>query len=183
MAPLAPERYRIQITVTRETHDKLRQVQDLLRHTVPNSDPAAIFDRALTLLLAELQRTKHAATARPRAAKPTTSSARYIPAVVKREVWARDGGRCAFVGASGHRCTERGLLEYHHVVPFADGGANTTENLSIQCRSHNGHEADTWFGPPDPSVVRETRPVFCDVRLLTLMRGRSREPGARRQEP
>jgi hypothetical protein len=35
----------VQITVTRETHDKLRRVQDLLRHVVPNGDPAVIFDR------------------------------------------------------------------------------------------------------------------------------------------
>ena len=38
--PLAPERYKIQITVSRETYEKLRQVQDLLRHSVPNGDPA-----------------------------------------------------------------------------------------------------------------------------------------------
>src|SRR5687768_9563053 len=31
VAPLAPERYRVQFTVSKETHDKLRQVQDLLR--------------------------------------------------------------------------------------------------------------------------------------------------------
>jgi len=32
VAPLAPERYKVQFTVTRETYDKLRRVQDLLRH-------------------------------------------------------------------------------------------------------------------------------------------------------
>jgi hypothetical protein len=31
--PLAPRRYKIQITVSRETHDKLRRAQDLLRRT------------------------------------------------------------------------------------------------------------------------------------------------------
>ncbi len=159
VAPLAPECYRIQLTVGRETHDKLRQVQDLLRHTVPNGDPAAIFDRALTLLLEDLQRTKHAATTRPRVAQPTASGSRHIPAAVKRAVWARDGGRCAFVGSSG-RCTERGFLEYHHVVPFAVGGATTTENLPVRCRAHNGYEADTWFGSPGAPIVRETGPVF-----------------------
>src|SRR5688572_31680185 len=30
IAPLTPERYRVQFTVSRETHDKLRRVQDLL---------------------------------------------------------------------------------------------------------------------------------------------------------
>src|ERR687897_2657830 len=64
--PLAPERYKVQFTVSRETHDKLRRVQDLMRHTIPDGDPAAIFDRALTVLLAELSRTKLAVTDRPR---------------------------------------------------------------------------------------------------------------------
>jgi hypothetical protein len=35
-----------------EMHDKLRRAQDLLRHSIPDGDPAKIFDKALTLLLA-----------------------------------------------------------------------------------------------------------------------------------
>jgi hypothetical protein len=55
--PLAPERYKIQVTVSREAHDKLRRAQDLLRHVVPNGDPAIILERALDLLVADLERT------------------------------------------------------------------------------------------------------------------------------
>lgn len=55
IAPLAPERYKVQVTISRETHDKLRRVQDLLRHQVPDGDPAVVFDRALTLLLQDLE--------------------------------------------------------------------------------------------------------------------------------
>ena len=51
VAPLAPERYRIQFTVSRKTHDKFRRAQALLRHAVPSGDAAEIFDRALTLLV------------------------------------------------------------------------------------------------------------------------------------
>jgi hypothetical protein len=56
----------VQFTVPRETYDKLRRVQDLLRHTISSGDPAAIFDRALTLLLKEVERTKLAAATSPR---------------------------------------------------------------------------------------------------------------------
>ena len=49
--PLAPGHYKVQFTVSSETHDKLRRAQDLLRHAVPNGDPAAIFDRALFMLV------------------------------------------------------------------------------------------------------------------------------------
>jgi len=37
-----------------------------LRHAIPNGDPAAIFDRALTALLRELARKKFAAADKPR---------------------------------------------------------------------------------------------------------------------
>jgi 5-methylcytosine-specific restriction endonuclease McrA len=37
-------------------------------------------------------------------------------------------------------------LEFHHVVPFADGGKATVENIELRCRSHNQYEAERWFG-------------------------------------
>src|SRR5262245_4877644 len=51
VAPLAPERYRVQFTVGAETHEKLRRAQDFLRREIPDGDLGEIFDRALTLLL------------------------------------------------------------------------------------------------------------------------------------
>ena len=108
VAPLAPERYKVQFTIGREAHEMLRKVQDLLRHVVPTGDPAVIFERGLALLLADLEKKKLAQTTRPRRARDTQCHTRYIPAGVKREVWARDGARCAFVGAGG-RCTEHGI--------------------------------------------------------------------------
>jgi hypothetical protein len=143
--PLAPERFKVQFTVSRETHDKLRKVQDLLRHVIADGDPAKIFDRALTFLLSELQRTRCAATGHPRPAHGTTRNSRHIPAAVKREVWGRDEGRCAFHGEQG-RCPERGFLEFHHVVPYARGGLATAENLELRCRTHNVYEAEQQFG-------------------------------------
>ena len=41
VGPLAPDRYKVQFTVPRDTYEKLRRVQDLLRHTIPSGDPAA----------------------------------------------------------------------------------------------------------------------------------------------
>jgi hypothetical protein len=129
----------------------LRRAQELIRHTIPNADPAAIFDRALTLLVTELEKAKFAATIRPRAARETAAGSRHIPAAVKREVWTRDGGRCAFVGTQG-RCAERGFLEFHHVVPYADGGQASAGNLQLRCRAHNALEAERHFAP---LLVRE----------------------------
>lgn len=92
--PLAPGRYKVQFTVTSETYEKFRRAQDLLRHRVPNGDPAAIFDRALTVLLDTLDKQRFAATGHPRAVRPAKKLSRHVPAAVRREVWARDEGRC-----------------------------------------------------------------------------------------
>ena len=151
VAPLAAEQYKIQFTIAKATHDKLRRVQDLMRHTNPTGDPAVIFDRALTLLLEQLERTKLGQARRPRQSGATRSETRHVPAAVKREVWARDGGRCAFVGEAV-RCSETGFLEYHHVVPFADGGEASAANIQLRCRAHNAYEGDKWFGA---LIVRE----------------------------
>jgi len=153
--PLAPEQYKVQFTVSRGTYLNLREAQDLLRHRIPNGDVAAIFDQALTLLVRELRKSRHAACPRQRVTSAGVAHARHIPAAVKRDVWARDRGQCAFVGAAG-RCTERGFLEYHHLVPFADGGETSTDNLELRCRAHNAYEAERWFGVQEDHLLRES---------------------------
>jgi 5-methylcytosine-specific restriction endonuclease McrA len=160
VVPLTPERYKIQFTASREAHDKLRRAQSLLRHVIPNGDPAAVFERALDALLADIERKKLAATSRPHQARPTAPGSRHIPASVRREVWRRDGARCAFVGAAG-RCAERGFLELHHVVPFAMGGEATIANIELRCRAHNAYEAEQVFGS---FVLRERQPEYNSVR-------------------
>jgi hypothetical protein len=151
--PLASDRYEIRFTASAATRDKLKVAQDLLRHAIPSGDVAAIFDRALSELIEAYSRRKMAVVRRPAKARAVTAGARrvvddsrYVAAEVKRIVWVRDGGRCAFVGAGGHRCRERAFLEYHHVVPHAVGGQATTANIQLRCRPHNGYEADVFFG-------------------------------------
>jgi 5-methylcytosine-specific restriction endonuclease McrA len=95
-------------------------------------------------LVSELERRKTGATDRPRFPVAADRGTRHIPAAVKRAVWQRDAGRCAFVGALG-RCTETGLLEYHHILPFAEGGETSTGNVSLRCRAHNTHEAQEYL--------------------------------------
>jgi 5-methylcytosine-specific restriction endonuclease McrA len=154
--PLAAERYKVQCTVTRETFEKLRRVQDLMRHTCPNGDVGIVFERALTLLLQHLETTRLAQVARPQRPRGTTPGSRRIPSAVRRAVWLRDSGQCAFIGARG-RCTERGFLEFHHVVPFADGGMAVVDNIQLRCRAHNQFESYQLFGTQEPPVVRERR--------------------------
>src|SRR5439155_25472014 len=72
LAPVAPERYLLEVTVGRNTHDKLQYAKDLLGHQVPSGDLARVLDRALDALIERLEKRKFAATARPRrSARPS----------------------------------------------------------------------------------------------------------------
>jgi hypothetical protein len=153
----APERYRVQFTIGKESHDRLRRVQALLRREIPDGDPGAIFDRALRLLLEKVEKTKLGAAAKPRP-RPIRSETdrelrtpilplRDVPRYVKRAVSRRDDGQCAFVAPDRRRCTERAFLEFHHIRPYAKGGPATVENISLRCRRHNQYEAELVFGP------------------------------------
>jgi len=165
--PTAPERYRVQFTIGEATHEKLRRLQALLRREIPDRNPGAIFDRAVTLLLAHVEKNKLGVTAKPRSRPPIRREtdnedirtppppSRDVPRAVKRAVWKRDGGRCAFVSVEGRRCTQREFLEYHHVQAYAKQGPATVANISLRCRRHNQYEAELVFGSPCASIARE----------------------------
>lgn len=155
ITPLAPQQYKVQFTASAQLHEKLRQAQALLRHQIPDGDLSQIFDRALTALLQNLVKKKLAATDSPRASRWTADSSRHVPAAVRRAVWRRDEGRCAFVASNGRRCTEDSFVEFHHVVPYSTGGRATVENIQLRCRAHNGYEAARHLGRRTPTVVRE----------------------------
>ena len=158
--PLAPDRYLVKFTASGAMVARLRRAQDLLRHAVPNGDAAEIYDRGLIALLDTHARRKFAATDRPRASGGTRAGSRDVPAAVKRAVWLRDDGQCAFAGDGGRRCEERGFLEFHHLSPFATGGEASVENIALRCRAHNQYEADRFFAPirSDMSAHHSTRP-------------------------
>jgi hypothetical protein len=159
ISPLAPDRHRYQVTIDSETRELLERARDLLRHSDPSGTDGELLKRALKLLLMDLERKKFGVADQPQRrtaprsgerrlsakSRDTPEVTRHIPAVVKRAVFVRDAGRCAFVAPGGHRCNERGLLEYHHVRPYAAGGEPTTENISLRCRSHNQYEAWAYF--------------------------------------
>jgi hypothetical protein len=71
---------------------------------------------------------------------------RHIPASVRRAVLERDEARCTYSDDSGRRCAETHGLEFHHLIPFAQGGEHTEANLTLLCRSHNALAAEEDFG-------------------------------------
>jgi hypothetical protein len=61
---------------------------------------------------------------------------RIIPTQVKKEVWARDGGKCVVCGATDE-------LHFDHDIPFSKGGTSITpQNVKILCARHNLKKSD-----------------------------------------
>ena len=146
--PLSPESYDIRMTLSREAHDHMRRIQELLSHGGRHDARHAV-EQALAHYCAHLDKQKFATTSKPRKQAPTRKSStnsRYIPARVRRAVRKRDQGRCTFESDTGHRCGARALLEFDHIIPIARGGESTLENIRLRCRTHNQYEAERLFG-------------------------------------
>ena len=146
VTPLAPERYKLQLTISGETLEKMRLAKDTLSHAVPTGDDAAILDRAFDALLEKLAKQKFAATDKPRASGATKSAGQDPSAAVQRAAWVRDLGRCRYVGPNGHRCEERRFVEFHHKDPRALGGEASIDLIELRCRRHNDYEGRLYFG-------------------------------------
>ncbi len=59
-----------------------------------------------------------------------TARRERIPDDVKLFVWQRDEGKCV-------RCGSNERLEFDHIIPVIEGGANTTRNIQLLCERCN----------------------------------------------
>jgi hypothetical protein len=125
LAALSETRHKVQFTATDELRKKLERALDLMRHANADGDLAVVVERAVDLLLEKLEKER----------RPT-----------RRAVFERDGERCTFTDAQGHRCPATTWLELDHVIPRARGGANEVGNLRVRCRAHNALYAEQTFG-------------------------------------
>jgi hypothetical protein len=73
IAPLGPARDKVTFTAGRPLVDKLQRARDLDRHRVPSGDMAALVERAIDLLLTDLERRRFAARSRQRARRAGAS--------------------------------------------------------------------------------------------------------------
>ena len=175
IAPLAPQRFAIQVTVSQCAHDKLRYAQALLGHAVPSGDVSEVLERALDALIQSLEKQRFAATARSRPRRGAPKG-RHVPADVRRKVWLRDGGKCTFVSDKGHHCEARTRLELDHVIPVARGGTATEANLRLRCRAHNQHAAECMFGRGFMDAKRQG--ARAQVTQKRAASGQGRQPGS-----
>ena len=94
------------------------------------------------------------------------ANSRYIPAEVKRLVWARDQGRCSYVNPkTGQRCGSRYMIQMDHIKPYALGGRSTKENMRLLCAGHNRFRARQTF-PSASARLRKAPSGSCDKKII-----------------
>jgi len=157
---IAGSRYVLRAAVGQSFVEDLWVARSLLSHHIPDGDLEEVLSECMRIAVAVLskrrrgsgKRVKKAAadtTAVASAASPLPPDAprsRYIPAEVRKAVWERDAGRCAFTATTGRRCESTWKLEFHHKIPFARGGPTSVEHIELRCRAHNLRAAEQDFG-------------------------------------
>ncbi|HTQ47806.1 MAG TPA: HNH endonuclease, partial [Polyangiaceae bacterium] len=145
LVPLSESRHAVQFTASDELREKLERAQDLMRHANARGDLSVVVERAVDLLLEKLEKQRLGKVSRPRQSAQGCDPA-SVSRATRRAVFERDGERCTFIDAQGHRCPATTWLELDHVVARARGGTSEAGNLRVRCRAHNRLHAEETFG-------------------------------------
>jgi 5-methylcytosine-specific restriction endonuclease McrA len=144
--PLSETRFLVEFTASAALREKLELCRDLMSHANPSHDLAVVIERAVELLLADLERKRLARTTHPKRPRSRQVEPSRISNATRREVFERDGLRCTYVAKDGRRCEARAFLELDHAHPKALGGTDDASNLRVRCRAHNQLWAEQAFG-------------------------------------
>jgi 5-methylcytosine-specific restriction endonuclease McrA len=148
LEPISEDLRVLRMTVGKAFVEDLEAVRDALSHQIPDRRLETVIHACIRQTLNDHRRRRTGAD-KPRAKvgpQPAKPRGRYIAVEVRKQVWRRDEGRCAFVSSDGRRCGSTHQLEFHHVQPFAKGGPATASNLALRCKPHNGFHALKDFG-------------------------------------
>jgi 5-methylcytosine-specific restriction endonuclease McrA len=154
----AEKRFVIQFSASEAFMAKLEQVRSLAWHRLPaRASLEQVFELALERLIERedpsrrgerraLRAERRDSKKPARVSHDSVPGVRYIPAPLRDEVFTRDHGRCAYVGAGGRRCGSTRALQVDHVTPVARGGTSAPGNLRLLCAFHNRLEAERILG-------------------------------------
>ncbi len=126
--------------------EELETLKTLLSHKIPDGDLGAVVREAIRCGIDKHGNRKGATAPTHERHSEAEPGGSRIPAAVRREVWKRDGGRCAWKGDDGRRCDSRWQLEVDHVRPLRLGGTLSIGNLRLLCRAHNMLHAEQVYG-------------------------------------
>jgi 5-methylcytosine-specific restriction endonuclease McrA len=116
-----------------------------------NRLPRLTFEAVFTALIDEFIRQhepieRHQRRERAIARSGEAGGRTAVPLRTRDAVFARDHGRCTFVGSDGKRCDETIRLQVDHIKPVARGGSNDITNLRLLCARHNRLQAERILG-------------------------------------
>lgn len=122
------ELHSLKINICAETLGLLEEAKAVVAHNRLSQDQ--LLNRLLKTSLPIWKNKKFKSNAKVTTLAASPSIGRYIPAMIKKQVYDRDKGRCV-------KCRSTYKLEYDHIKPFAQGGTHTLSNLRLLCFSCN----------------------------------------------
>jgi 5-methylcytosine-specific restriction endonuclease McrA len=142
--PPVVEVHELRAVVSKAFIDDFEAVRAALSHQIPDRNIPEVLHECIRVALSVFRK-RQVGTGRRVTHAPRAGS-RKVPAEVRAQVHARDGGSCAHVADDGQRCGSTYQVELHHVQPFATGGPATVDNIELRCRVHNQHHARQELG-------------------------------------
>src|SRR5574341_131437 len=136
----------LRVTIDADCKEDLETLAMMLSHKFPRKDLAAVLHEAIRCGIEKHGKRQGAVKpARTVKAIPPQDPT-FVSAEVRRQVWERDGGHCAWVGSDGKRCNSRWQVQVDHIDAAARGGPATRDNLRLACRAHNFLHAEEVYG-------------------------------------
>jgi 5-methylcytosine-specific restriction endonuclease McrA len=171
---ISEEKFELKLVISKDLHDRIEELKVLLSHSLRQGGVAELLEYLVNQETKRQEKKKgvQAGTgAEARNEKPPeeseeisvrspeiagvakstatavrtetvrSSSRQAIPRAIQREVWKRAKGCCQYPG-----CSSRFRLEMDHILPYAQGGESSAENLRLLCRAHNMKHAVESYG-------------------------------------
>jgi hypothetical protein len=127
LKPVSESRHEVRLSISENIRKKL----DRARCLAKKASLEEMLEELLTVYLEKKDPIKKAERTRLRQVPPAQST-KAIPAQVKHQVNLRDRGICQAPG-----CENEKYVEIHHIIPRAQGGPHTLENLTTLCSGHH----------------------------------------------
>ncbi len=138
------ERFKVTFSFQKETKELIEEAKNLLSHIHPQG--ASFEELFVAGLKAIITNNKKQLSVKSRKSPKITATAvggviyknpRYIPPIIKREIFKRDKNSCTYRHRSGEICGSKWQVEVDHIKPLVLGGKTEKENLRLLCRAHN----------------------------------------------
>lgn len=160
------ESVRVELTLSKELHDKIQRAQELLSHSLPSGDLVQFLEfvseriiKQKTSLRNKKEDVKNESRSgwKKEKAKETKKEMKQNYKSMDHNISEHEPGFtatvavrastyknilmeqkcCQFKDATGKQCNSRWHLQVDHIQPRWAGGGNEIENLQILCAQHN----------------------------------------------